>query len=500
MTLAIGPHGVLTPPGERWSNSRLPLSATPNDVQAHYLSVNRSSCVLSLTLSSPVVFSHHGSRACQGLMENVLRYRDRTRRLHQCYKVCLLGRTCSCASKVKKRQFHARLAPHRSYAQGVQCFLRSTILCRKGYRKLCLLVNKCLYYTYLWQYYLPLAQVKARGGVVVRLLASHLEEPGSIPGGVAAGLSHVGNCAGRRRWSEGFLGDLPFPPSLFVPTLSFSPRSTFVGFLRHRRPNPFIAHFRARKNTGFELLLLREARLAQMAYNESVFTVHVVRRLREARLTQMACNESVFTVHVVRRLREARLTQMACNESVFTVHVVRRLREARLTQMACNESVFTVHVVRRLREARLAQMAYNESVFTVHVVRSLREARSCRGQNAKAFLNAHHILHAAWVIISFLSTQAPITGFFRLPRYRNAGIIFRTQVGAAGLVPEFASPRGGMTAYNSNSSRTRQQNSVVCHRNVERSFGTQRWVHYSSTGSPPKQGTSRDQLSFDVRN
>ncbi|KAJ8888268.1 hypothetical protein PR048_007755 [Dryococelus australis] len=40
-----------------------------------------------------------------------------------------------------------------------------------------------------------------RGGVVVGLLASHLGELGSIRGG---------NRAGRRRWSTGFLGDIPF--------------------------------------------------------------------------------------------------------------------------------------------------------------------------------------------------------------------------------------------------------------------------------------------------
>ncbi|KAJ8867540.1 hypothetical protein PR048_031342 [Dryococelus australis] len=55
---------------------------------------------------------------------------------------------------------------------------------------------------------------RGRGGVVVRLLASRLSEPGSIPGGVAPRFSHVGNCAKRCRWSAGFLEDLPFPPPL----------------------------------------------------------------------------------------------------------------------------------------------------------------------------------------------------------------------------------------------------------------------------------------------
>ncbi|KAJ8871642.1 hypothetical protein PR048_027969 [Dryococelus australis] len=46
---------------------------------------------------------------------------------------------------------------------------------------------------------------RGRGGVVARLLASHLGEPGSIPGGVAPGFSHVGivpdDVAGRRVFS-----------------------------------------------------------------------------------------------------------------------------------------------------------------------------------------------------------------------------------------------------------------------------------------------------------
>ncbi|KAJ8872668.1 hypothetical protein PR048_026279 [Dryococelus australis] len=53
-----------------------------------------------------------------------------------------------------------------------------------------------------------------RGGVAVGLLASHLGEPGSIPGGVTPKFSHVGivtdDDAGRRV----FPGDLPFLPSL----------------------------------------------------------------------------------------------------------------------------------------------------------------------------------------------------------------------------------------------------------------------------------------------
>ncbi|KAJ8895216.1 hypothetical protein PR048_000541 [Dryococelus australis] len=55
---------------------------------------------------------------------------------------------------------------------------------------------------------------RGHGGVVVRLLASHLRDPGSIPGGVAVGFSHVGivpvDAADRRV----FLGDLLLPSPL----------------------------------------------------------------------------------------------------------------------------------------------------------------------------------------------------------------------------------------------------------------------------------------------
>ncbi|KAJ8867268.1 hypothetical protein PR048_031067 [Dryococelus australis] len=46
------------------------------------------------------------------------------------------------------------------------------------------------------------------GGVVVRLLASHQGEPGSISGGVAPRIFECGYRAGRCRWTAGFLGDL----------------------------------------------------------------------------------------------------------------------------------------------------------------------------------------------------------------------------------------------------------------------------------------------------
>ncbi|KAJ8879997.1 hypothetical protein PR048_020619 [Dryococelus australis] len=68
-----------------------------------------------------------------------------------------------------------------------------------------------------------------RGGVVVRLLAFHLGDPGSIPGGVAPGFSHVGIAPLVGSFSRGY------PIST---ALSF--RSCFVltSFLPHRLSNP----------------------------------------------------------------------------------------------------------------------------------------------------------------------------------------------------------------------------------------------------------------------
>ncbi|KAJ8868895.1 hypothetical protein PR048_030436 [Dryococelus australis] len=69
---------------------------------------------------------------------------------------------------------------------------------------------------------------ESRGGIVVRLLASHLGEPGSIPGGVAHGF--FGNHARRCRWSAGILGYLLLPPSFHSNTPPpYSPHFTLIG-------------------------------------------------------------------------------------------------------------------------------------------------------------------------------------------------------------------------------------------------------------------------------
>ncbi|KAJ8867819.1 hypothetical protein PR048_031624 [Dryococelus australis] len=101
------------------------------------------------------------------------------------------------------------------------------------------------------------------GGEVVRLLDSHIGEPGSIPDGVAPGFSHgaavvervacstlteanrgqapagysrilaSGNRAGRCRWSAGFLGDLQFPfPLVFHSHLISSSSALETSLLR----------------------------------------------------------------------------------------------------------------------------------------------------------------------------------------------------------------------------------------------------------------------------
>ncbi|KAJ8883926.1 hypothetical protein PR048_015781 [Dryococelus australis] len=63
------------------------------------------------------------------------------------------------------------------------------------------------------------------GGVVVRLLASHQGEPGSIPGGVTHG-----NRSGGCRWSAGFLVNLPLPPPLHSGAAPYSLRFILTGF------------------------------------------------------------------------------------------------------------------------------------------------------------------------------------------------------------------------------------------------------------------------------
>ncbi|KAJ8890409.1 hypothetical protein PR048_009917 [Dryococelus australis] len=70
--------------------------------------------------------------------------------------------------------------------------------------------------------------LRGRSGVVVRLLTSNLRVPGSIPGGVAPGFSHVEfvsvDAAGRRVFS----GISCFPRS-FIPALLHSPLFTLIG-------------------------------------------------------------------------------------------------------------------------------------------------------------------------------------------------------------------------------------------------------------------------------
>ncbi|KAJ8871256.1 hypothetical protein PR048_027562 [Dryococelus australis] len=87
---------------------------------------------------------------------------------------------------------------------------------------------------------------RGRGGAVVRLLASHQGEPGSIPGGLAHGVSHVSivpeDGAGRRV----FLGDLPFLPPLYYDAAPFSPLLTLIGSQDldvDSRPNLSILYF-----------------------------------------------------------------------------------------------------------------------------------------------------------------------------------------------------------------------------------------------------------------
>ncbi|KAJ8888316.1 hypothetical protein PR048_007803 [Dryococelus australis] len=87
---------------------------------------------------------------------------------------------------------------------------------------------------------------RGHGGVVVRLLASHLGEPDSIPGGVTPRFSRVrivpDDAAGRRVIS----GDIPFTPHLHSGAAPYSPRFTLIGSQGHNikiRPNIFTHSF-----------------------------------------------------------------------------------------------------------------------------------------------------------------------------------------------------------------------------------------------------------------
>ncbi|KAJ8896838.1 hypothetical protein PR048_002184 [Dryococelus australis] len=75
---------------------------------------------------------------------------------------------------------------------------------------------------------------EGHGGVVVRLLASHLGKPGSIPIGVTPGFLHVGvvpyDATGRIcDWLVGFLGDLPLPSPFHSDAAPYQPGFTLIG-------------------------------------------------------------------------------------------------------------------------------------------------------------------------------------------------------------------------------------------------------------------------------
>ncbi|KAJ8875410.1 hypothetical protein PR048_023305 [Dryococelus australis] len=74
-----------------------------------------------------------------------------------------------------------------------------------------------------------LLYIESRGGVVVRLLASHQCESGSIPGSVTLRIFACGNHACRCHWSVSFLGDLPFPSPLHSGSAPYLHRFTLCG-------------------------------------------------------------------------------------------------------------------------------------------------------------------------------------------------------------------------------------------------------------------------------
>ncbi|KAJ8880053.1 hypothetical protein PR048_020676 [Dryococelus australis] len=73
------------------------------------------------------------------------------------------------------------------------------------------------------------ASCRGCGAWAVTLLASHLGEPGSIPGRVTPGLSHAGIVPGNAANRRIFLGHLPFPPPLRSGATRYSPLFTLIG-------------------------------------------------------------------------------------------------------------------------------------------------------------------------------------------------------------------------------------------------------------------------------
>ncbi|KAJ8865804.1 hypothetical protein PR048_033326 [Dryococelus australis] len=88
-----------------------------------------------------------------------------------------------------------------------------------------------------WEWALKV--IRGRGGVVVRLLVSYLDEPGSIPAGIAP---VYGNRAERCRWSVGFLGisrlSGSFVPALLLTHLA-SPKSNGFSLGQARQRSNF---------------------------------------------------------------------------------------------------------------------------------------------------------------------------------------------------------------------------------------------------------------------
>ncbi|KAJ8897705.1 hypothetical protein PR048_003055 [Dryococelus australis] len=81
------------------------------------------------------------------------------------------------------------------------------------------------------------------GGVVVRVLTSHLGKPGSIPDGFAPGFSHVGivpdDAAGWRVFSEISRFHHPFLPTLLHSNLSSPSSAHNISLLRAAQISPF---------------------------------------------------------------------------------------------------------------------------------------------------------------------------------------------------------------------------------------------------------------------
>ncbi|KAJ8866527.1 hypothetical protein PR048_032370 [Dryococelus australis] len=126
---------------------------------------------------------------------------------------------CSCRCQSVCLWTHAEMKPSRCSLACRSLPSNSTLSLRRLYHSATPIINTQYQHqstptTILLGVELLLQSRWGRGAVVVRLLACHLDEPSSIPGGVTPGFSHVGIVPDDAAGQRVFFGDIPFPAAL----------------------------------------------------------------------------------------------------------------------------------------------------------------------------------------------------------------------------------------------------------------------------------------------